>query len=131
LQFCVSKMAGISINTRRSNAAIVRDWAKFTHKDMSDDILDKAFGDGNLLESLDYSVNVQGERVEVVFEHLMYGAFQDMGVSRGGYTFKPNKWYARNISYSFHKLGEIMLRRTGHLGMVRMREAFPEKIHLG
>lgn len=124
-------MAGKSIIPQRSNLQIFKDWAKFTYKDMSDDILERAFGNGELLDSLEHKVISSGDKLEAEFTHLIHGAFQDMGVSKGGYTFKPNKWYAGNMAYSVNKLNEIFLARYGALGMARIREVFPEKIILG
>lgn len=118
--------------SNRSTVEIFKDWAKYTYQDMSDDILENAFASGKLLESLDFEITQYSpDKLEVTFTYLLYGAFQDMGVSRGGYTFKPHKWYARNISYSVNKLGEMMLKRYGSLGMARLRETLPDKINLG
>lgn len=117
------------MNTPRSTVDIFKDWVHFTFKDLSDDILAKAFKDGRLLESLDADISIHNpDKMEATFTYLLYGAFQDMGVGRGGYSFKPNKWYARNIAYSTGKLSEMMLTRYGALGMARLHETFPKTI---
>jgi hypothetical protein len=125
-------MAGKTIVPKRSTSDIVEDWAKYAYQDMSDDILAKAFKDGRLLESLEYSVKrFAPEHIEVTFSYLLYGAFQDMGVNRHGRSFRPNKWYARNMAYSSGKLGEMMMKRYGSLAGIRLSEIFPDKITLG
>lgn len=117
---------------KRSTSDIVKDWAKYTDKDLSDAILARASRDFNLLESLEHSIKQFGEdHIEVTFNYLVYGAFVDMGVGRKGYgTFKPIKWYSPNWEYSVTKLGEMMLKRYGRVGMVSILEAFPNIIKM-